>query len=244
MIKTYKILSILLNYPSEETLEILDEVAHELEAEKLLDQKNIAEIGELVAYLKNNSLFSLQEDYVGLFDRNRSLSLHLFEHVHGESRDRGQAMVDLLALYEEKDFEIDAKELPDFLPLFLEFLATNDSQSAAELLGEPIDIIAVIGARLRIGARHQDGARHQKSSPYAAIFSALEFLSAKKPRKVFLEKIVSKEVSNDELDKEWEERRVDFLAAADPAATSPNSCSTAPAQKKSGCGSGGCGGCS
>lgn len=236
MIKTYKILSILLNYPSEETLEILDEIVPELEAEKLLDQKNIAEISALVTYLKNNSLFSLQEDYVGLFDRNRALSLHLFEHVHGESRDRGQAMVDLLALYEEKDFEIDAKELPDFLPLFLEFLATNDVQSAAELLGEPIDIIAVIGARI--------GARHQKSSPYAAIFSALEFLSAKKPRKVFLEKIVSKEVSNDELDKEWEERRVDFLAATDPAATSSSSCSTAPAQKKSGCGSGGCGGCS
>ncbi len=234
MIKTYKILSILLNYPNEETLEILDDVTHELEAEKLLDQKSIAEIGELVAYLKNNSLLFLQEDYVGLFDRSRPLSLHLFEHVHGESRDRGQAMVDLLALYEEKDFEIDAKELPDFLPLFLEFLAVNDAQSAAELLGEPIDIIAVIGARLQ-----------KKSSNYAAIFSALEFLSAKKPRKVFLEKIVSKEVSNDELDKEWEERRVDFLAAADPAATSQSSsCSTPPAQKKSGCGSGGCGGCS
>ncbi len=233
MIKTYKILSILLNYPSEETLEILDDVALELREEKLLDQKNIAEIGELVAYLKNNSLLSSQENYVGLFDRSRTLSLHLFEHVHGESRDRGQAMVDLLALYEEKDFEIDAKELPDFLPLFLEFLAINDLQSAAELLGEPIDIIAVIGARLQ-----------KKSSPYAAIFSALEFLSAKKPRKVFLEKIVSKEVSNDELDKEWEERRVDFLAAADPAVASPSSCSTPPAQKKSGCGSGGCGGCS
>lgn len=234
MIKTYKILSILLNYPSEETLEILDDVAPELIEEKLLDQKNIAEIAELVTYLKNNSLLSLQEDYVGLFDRSRPLSLHLFEHVHGESRDRGQAMVDLLALYEEKDFEIDAKELPDFIPLFLEFLAINDVQSAAELLGEPIDIIAVIGARLQ-----------KKSSPYAAIFFALEFLSAKKPRKVFLEKIVSKEVSNDELDKEWEERRVDFLAAADPAATSQSSsCSTPPAQKKSGCGSGGCGGCS
>ncbi len=233
MIKTYKILSILLNYPSEETLEILDDVASELLEEKILDQKNIAEIGELVAYLKNNLLLSLQENYVGLFDRSRPLSLHLFEHVHGESRDRGQAMVDLLALYEEKDFEIDAKELPDFLPLFLEFLAVNDLQSAAELLGEPIDIIAVIGARLQ-----------KKSSSYAAIFSALEFLSAKKPRKVFLEKIVSKEVSNDELDKEWEERRVDFLAAADPAAASPSSCSTPPAQKKSGCGSGGCGGCS
>ena len=234
MIKTYKILSILLNYPSEETLEILDDVAPELVEEKLLDQKNIAEIGELVAYLKNNSLLFLQENYVGLFDRSRPLSLHLFEHVHGESRDRGQAMVDLLALYEEKDFEIDAKELPDFIPLFLEFLAVNDVQSASELLGEPIDIIAVIGARLQ-----------KKSSPYAVIFSALEFLSAKKPRKVFLEKIVSKEVSNDELDKEWEERRVDFLAAADPAATSQSSsCSTPPAQKKSGCGSGGCGGCS
>ncbi|MFX8840915.1 nitrate reductase molybdenum cofactor assembly chaperone, partial [Acinetobacter baumannii] len=70
-------------------------------------------------------LYDLQEDYGLLFDRTRTLALHLFEHVHGESRDRGQAMVDLKKLYEDGGFSITANELPDFVPLFLEFLSTQ-----------------------------------------------------------------------------------------------------------------------
>ena len=70
-------------------------------------------------------LYDLQERYVLLFDRTRSLSLHLFEHVHGESRDRGQAMVDLKALYERHGLHMSSSELPDHLPLFLEFLSRD-----------------------------------------------------------------------------------------------------------------------
>ena len=79
--------------------------------------------------LAGGDLYDLQERYVLLFDRTRSLSLHLFEHVHGESRDRGQAMVDLLKLYEEGGFTPTATELPDFLPLFLEYAV--DARPAA-----------------------------------------------------------------------------------------------------------------
>ena len=77
----------------------------------LIDQ--MAALGELEAQAK----------YDSLFERGRSLSLWLFEHVHGESRDRGQAMVDLMAQYDMAGFEINAKELPDYLPMYLEFLS-------------------------------------------------------------------------------------------------------------------------
>lgn len=69
--------------------------------------------------MQRTDLMDLQESYIGLFDRGRALSLHLFEHIHGQSRDRGQAMVDLLETYRRHGFELSARELPDYLPLFL-----------------------------------------------------------------------------------------------------------------------------
>ena len=82
---------------------------------------------ELIDDIAARDIFDAQERYILLFDRTRSLSLHLFEHVHGESRDRGQAMVDLLKLYEDAGYSATASELPDFLPLFLEFASTRDA---------------------------------------------------------------------------------------------------------------------
>ena len=79
----------------------------------------------------------------------RSLSLHLFEHVHGESRERGQAMVDLMAMYENAGFEIGAKELPDYLPMFLEFLSTRPEEEARDLLGRTVHIFSALRERLR-----------------------------------------------------------------------------------------------
>ena len=96
----------------------------------------------LLTELANGDLYDLQERYVLLFDRTRSLSLHLFEHVHGESRDRGQAMVDLQEQYARANLEVSAAELPDFLPLFLEYLSTLPAKEACETL-EPA------GAHLR-----------------------------------------------------------------------------------------------
>ncbi len=104
----------------------------------------------------------LQERYVLLFDRTRSLSLHLFEHVHGESRDRGQAMVDLIKVYEDGGYSPTASELPDFLPLFLEFASTRRPAEAIELIGQPAHVFAALGERLR-----------KRKSPYTAVFAAL-----------------------------------------------------------------------
>lgn len=90
----------------------------------------------MIEELASQDLYELQARYVDLFDRSRALSLHLFEHVHGESRDRGQAMVDLKALYESHGLEITASELPDFLPLFLEYLSLRPLEEAKALLGK------------------------------------------------------------------------------------------------------------
>ena len=118
---TLLILSHLLRYPSEEVRQAAPELVMALELDGVLESSQIEEVKPLVQSLIDDELLDLQEGYSSLFDRGRALSLHLFEHVHGESRDRGQAMVDLQTMYVEKGLEPGTSELPDFLPLFLEF---------------------------------------------------------------------------------------------------------------------------
>ena len=108
-----------------------------------------AALGRLADDIGGRDAYDAQERYVLLFDRTRSLSLHLFEHVHGESRDRGQAMVDLMAMYEEDGFEIDTKELPDYLPMFLEYLSMKPRAEAVQLLDETAHILAALRERLK-----------------------------------------------------------------------------------------------
>jgi nitrate reductase molybdenum cofactor assembly chaperone NarJ/NarW len=171
MTRTFKVLSALLSYPTENLRKAVPELAAALDAEALLSSSLRRQIGQLLDEISSGDIYDLQECYVLLFDRTRSLSLHLFEHVHGESRDRGQAMIDLKALYENGGLEIDAAELPDFVPLFLEFLSTRPRQEAYELLAQPAHIFAALAERLR-----------KRRSAYEAIFRALIALAAAKPK--------------------------------------------------------------
>ncbi len=114
----YPVLCALLCYPDEALLDSLPEIDAAL-AEWPQPRDMLA---PLTALLRSESLIALQENYVATFDRNPAHSLHLFEHVHGESRDRGQAMVDLIEEYRRDGFEPAASELPDYVPLFLEYL--------------------------------------------------------------------------------------------------------------------------
>lgn len=214
MNKTYKILAALLSYPREELMNSLDSIFSLIKEEKLLIGSNAKKINGLIDHMKATDLLDLQSDYVSLFDRGRAVSLHLFEHIHGESRDRGQAMVDLSDLYKENGLEINTAELPDFIPLFLEFLSTLDEAKAIEFLGEPIDIISLIGKRLK-----------QKKSPYQAIFAVLENLSTKKAKEITLKEAIIPEKSAEEIDKEWEEPEVTFMGNKSPE--SCGSCSSA-----------------
>ena len=195
--KTFKVLGLLMSYPKPEWLAHLDECKSLLAEEQFLPKKHTRAVLEFVDRLETTDIFALQEDYVGTFDRGRSHSLHLFEHIHGESRDRGQAMVNLADAYEEKGLFIDQAELPDYVPLFLEFLSMCPLDEALELLGEPIDIMATIGARLK-----------KKDSTYAVLFDALVALSKVKPSQARIDEVLAQapeDNSLDALDKEWEE---------------------------------------
>ena len=124
MRRTLKVLSALLSYPTAELQAAVPEMRAALDREARLPQRNRDRLDRILDEIATGDLYDLQERYVLLFDRTRSLSLHLFEHVHGESRDRGQAMVDLKSLYERHGLLMSSSELPDHLPLFLEFLST------------------------------------------------------------------------------------------------------------------------
>ena len=154
---TLRILSALLRYPDEAVQRAVPELAGALADDGLLSSEQRAALQPLLDALASADLLDAQERYVGLFDRGRAVSLHLFEHVHGESRDRGQAMVDLRDRYEAQGLEIAAKELPDYLPLFLEYLSVLPSAQAAEELAQPGVILSALADRLE-----------EKGTPYAA----------------------------------------------------------------------------
>lgn len=168
---TLKALSALLTYPTAEIQKVSGVIGTVLAADKLIPNRIRADLQKLVDEFATGDLYDLQERYVLLFDRTRSLSLHLFEHVHGESRDRGQAMIDLKEQYEQAGLAMSAAELPDFLPLFLEFLATRPLKDACQTLGQPAHIFAALAERLR-----------KRQSSYEAVFRALVALSTAKPK--------------------------------------------------------------
>ena len=139
MARTYRALAALISYPTPALQAATGEIAAVLAEEGLVAPSQRAAIDHLLAELAQRDIYDLQERYFALFDRSRTLSLHLFEHVHGESRDRGQAMADLIELYRGHGLEPTAGELPDFLPLFLEFVSLLPASEAQALLAEPGD---------------------------------------------------------------------------------------------------------
>lgn len=203
MLKTYKILSALLSYPTAELQEAAPTFPALLLREGIVPQSAMKELLPLIQDVAERDLLDLQSRYVLLFDRTRSLSLHLFEHVHGESRDRGQAMVDLKAHYDRHGLDISASELPDYLPLFLEFLSTLPKDEAREMLGQPIEILAALLERLR-----------KRHSIYAGALLTLIAIADKRAKDETVAELLSNpdDDPNDfqALDKAWEEEPVTF----------------------------------
>jgi nitrate reductase delta subunit len=207
MLKTLKALSALLTYPTAELQQACGEISEAIEKETALSFGMREQLHKLLTELATGDLYDLQERYVLLFDRTRSLSLHLFEHVHGESRDRGQAMIDLKAQYENHNLFMSAAELPDFVPLFLEYLSLLPAREASDTLGQPAHIFAALAERLR-----------KRRSSYEAVFRALVALAATKPKDAEVSALLTLPDPDASdlaaLDAAWEDEPVKFGPSA------------------------------
>jgi nitrate reductase delta subunit len=155
-------LAVLLDYPTAQTQAHIDEIAAAL-------TPHVARgLQPLIVQLATGDLITLQETYLDTFDRGRRTALNLFEHVHGDSRDRGQAMVDLLTMYESAGIQYAGDQLPDYLPVFLDFLATQPAADARAHLAEVAHILQSIA-----------GALARRESPYLPILTSLLALAGK-----------------------------------------------------------------
>ena len=210
-----KLISLLLTYPSGELQAAIPEIREAIAGAGTLDGHGKKLLDRLADDIGKSDLFEAQERYVFLFDRTRSLSLHLFEHVHGESRDRGQAMVDLMAMYEAAGYSIAARELPDHLPLFLEFLSTRPANEAVETLAQTTHILAALRERLK-----------KRKSIYANAFAVLEALARAKPDADLLNGLLGLPDDDPDdleaLDRIWEEEAVTFGGNAGENACGPD----------------------
>ncbi len=207
-----KAISALLSYPTAELQDAKDELIAALQQGDLLPAGSIAQMSALIDQIAAGDLYELQEIYVGLFDRSRTLSLNLFEHVHGDSRDRGPAMVDLVENYRAAGFEPASTELPDHIPVLLEFLAMRPIDEAREILADAAHILEALQTRLT-----------RRESIYAPVFAALLHISGEVADKAALaEMLAIKDDDPDDLealDAVWEESEVTF--GPDPNAGCP-----------------------
>jgi len=196
-VRTYRVLARLLDYPTADLAAAAPDLGAVLDAEAVLPTAARRALAPLLDELAGRDLLDLQAGYVDLFDRVRSLSLNLFEHVHGDSRDRGQAMAELVELYRARGLDVTAREMPDHLPLVLEFLSVLPEQEARGLLAETAPIIAQLAVRLS-----------KRSSPYAAALEAVLHLAGGSAMAV--DDAAPVEETPESLDRAWEEAAVVF----------------------------------
>jgi nitrate reductase delta subunit len=173
MARSLRVLAALLGYPDVQLRQHLPEMRELLRAESALTLSRLAELDALMDQLRHGELLDAESAYVELFDRGRSTSLHLFEHVHGDSRERGPAMIDLGQTYEKAGLVLAEGELPDYLPAVLEFVSTQPPVEARAFLGEMSHIFNAIF-----------GALQHQGSAYASVLGALIELAGEKAQPV------------------------------------------------------------
>ena len=169
MTKSLRVLAALLGYPDAPLRGHLPEMRDLLRDERVISQSRLTELDALMDTLRRADPLQLEADYVELFDRGRATSLHLFEHVHGDSRERGPAMIDLGQTYAGAGLILAEGELPDYLPAVLEFVSTQPPREARAFLGEMAHIFNAIF-----------GALQQRGSAYASVLGALLELAGEK----------------------------------------------------------------
>lgn len=202
-----KVIACLLDYPDKSLAEYRTDIEAVVNGAALVGEINSDLRDRLLVFIDNRlnrDLMAYQAEYDGLFERGRSLALWLFEHVHGESRDRGQAMVDLIANYRQAGLQISQHELPDYLPLFLEFLSTQGRENAVSWLLDMEHILALLQCRLE-----------KRESDYALLFELLLSIAGSRVSLDEVRERIADEKRDDSkqaIDKEWQEEEVTFGA--------------------------------
>ncbi len=174
--KTLRVLAHLISYPDAQLRRHLPDMSAALHGEHALSPSRLAELDALIESLAYSAPLDSEAAYVELFDRGRATSLHLFEHVHGDSRDRGPAMIDLAQTYEKAGLYLAPEELPDYLPAVLEFTSTQPPREARAFLGEMAHIFNAIFAALQ-----------KRESIYASVLGALLELAGERAQPVTLQ---------------------------------------------------------
>jgi nitrate reductase delta subunit len=182
-----KVLAHLLSYPNATLRAHLSEMRTALHEECAMTPDRLKELDVLIATLGGSDVLDIEAQYVELFDRGRATSLHLFEHVHGDSRDRGPAMIDLAQTYEKAGMFLTPDEMPDYLPVVLQFVSTQPPLEARAFLAEMAHIFNAIFNALQ-----------QRNTPYASVLGALMELAGEKAHAV-------KVAPDEPLDAAWEE---------------------------------------
>jgi len=205
--RTLRVLARLLAYPSPELRTNLPELRRALIAERALNGARLDEVVALIDTLARRPALDVEAAYVEVFDRGRATSLHLFEHVHGDSRDRGPAMIDLARTYEQQGLFLAAGEMPDYLPTVLEFASMQAPDVAQSFLAEMTHIFQAMFSALC-----------QRHSAYAALLGALIELSGARAERVDV-------LADPGLDESWEEPLAfagcDSSGQSSPATTRP-----------------------
>ena len=182
-----RVLSKLLSYPDAELRQQFLLLLPVLEEEGALGLARRTELQALVTHLLRLDTLDAEARYVETFDRGRATCLHLFEHVHGDSRDRGPAMIDLTKTYEQSGLLLAREELPDHLCVVLEFASTQTPEVAKAFLGEMAHILnAIFSALLK------------RESPYAVVVAAVLELTGHKAQAVVI-------AAEESLDDSWSE---------------------------------------
>ena len=182
-----RVLAALLRYPDAALRGAADELQQALHDEAALPAARIQELCALLQHLQRSDAFAVEADFVDLFDRGRGTALHLFEHVHGDSRERGPAMIDLQQTYERAGLFLAPGELPDHLAVVLEFASTQPAREARAFLGETAHIVRAIFSALQ-----------RRASPYASVLAAVLELAGERAEAVEIP-------PEPELDEAWAE---------------------------------------
>lgn len=197
-----KLVSVLLEYPRAELWMHAEELREAAADPVLLTTVQRVKLTTFIEDMLSLEPMRAEERWLELFDRGRAMSLLLFEHIHGESRDRGQAMVDLAETYRKNGFEIGVRQLPDYLPLMLEYLSTRPDEEVFDWLKHVNHILELLAARAQ-----------ERESPYASLFEILVGISQGQIDLTLMRKRVSSEERDDTpeaIDRVWEEEAVRF----------------------------------